>query len=271
MKIFKLSLIATSFVLIGCGGGGSNNSNSTLSELTPVKTVDDAKTSYKAINSFESIDISEVNSGYNKMSKGMQKSESAACTDGGSISYSSTDTKLIVSYAKCQLGDKYYNGDVRINVLDNDNYTIEISDYTSRDVGGEQYMNITMVVSKSNDIETVKFNGVMNQTSKSNDVSNISLDNMIIVEKDTYSESWSTIDGGINLKSKCVTGNYKFTTVEKLVDAQDGTYNTESGILDINGARYTFENPYVTVKTATEEDTMLQSELEKEMESNSCN
>ena len=267
MKLFQFSLITASFLLIGCGGGGGSDT-----PLTEVKTVDDAKTSYKAIESFKSIDVSKVNNGYSKLSQKMQKSESGACPNGGSVSYDiSDDSKdITISYNSCKIDSKYYNGRVSMHTEDN-NYEIKISDYTYRDVGGEQYMNITMNQSKSNDISTTKLNGVINQTSKNNDVSNVSLDNFVFVEKDTSSESWVTIDGGINLKSKCVTGNYKFTTDEKLVDAEDGSNNTESGILDINGAKYTFANPYVTIKTPSgEEDTMLQSELEKEMESNTC-
>ena len=268
MKLFQFSLIAASFLLIGCGGGGSSSPS-----LTEVKTVEDAKTSYKAMGSFNSIDISKVNSGYSKLSQKMQKSESGTCPNGGRVSYNvSDDSKdITISYNSCKIDSKYYNGRVSMHSDDSNNYVIEISDYTYRDIGGEQYMNITLTQSKSNDVTTTKLNGVMNQTSKNNDVSNIGFDNMLLVSKDTSSESWSTIDGGINLKSKCVTGNYKFTTDEKLVDAKDGSNNTESGILDINGAKYTFENPYVTIKTPSgEEDTMLQSELEKKMESNSC-
>ncbi len=268
MKFFQFSLILASFLLIGCGGGGSS-----APSLTEVKTVEDAKTSYKAMGSFNSIDISKVNSGYSKLSQKMQKSESGTCPNGGKVSYTiSDDSKnASITYDNCKDGDKYYNGRVSMQNSDSNNYVIKISDYTYRDVGGEQYMNITMNQSKSNDITTIKLNGVMNQTSKSNDVSNIGFDNMVLVAKETSSESWVTIDGGINLKSKCVTGNYRFTTDEKLVDAQDGSNNTKSGILDINGAKYTFDNPYVTIKTPSgEEDTMLQSELEKKMESSSC-
>jgi hypothetical protein len=267
MKNLKFSLIASVFLLVGCGGGGGSSAPA----LTNVKTVEDAKTSYKAISSFESIDISKVNSGYSKLSQKIQKSGSAACTDGGTVSYDESSTKITISYSQCRVGSKYYNGDVIMTNSDNKNFSIAISDYTYRDIGGEEYINITMVQSKSNDITTIKFDGVINETAKNKEVSNMSFDNMVITNKDTYSESWSTIDGGINLKSKCVTGNYQFTTKEKLVDAKDRTDNLESGILDINGATYTFENPYVTVKTATEEKTMLQSKLTEEMESNSCN
>lgn len=268
MNFFKVSLITASFLLIGCGGGGSDTP---VAALTSVKTVEEAKTSYKVVGSFETIDISKATDGYSKLSYKMQKSESDACTDGGTLSYNAPSSNdITITYNNCQVGSQYHNGSVIMHLEDNNNYTIEISNYTFRDVGGEQYMDITIVQSTNNDITTVKLNGQINQTSKSNVVSNMAFDNMVMVEKDTYSESWVTIDGGINLKSKCVTGNYQFTTVEKLVEAKDGTDNTESGILEINGARYTFENSYVTIKVDSEEKTMLQSELQEEMESSNC-
>jgi hypothetical protein len=269
MKIFKLSLIAASFLLIGCGGGGG----SSTPELTSIDTVEEATTSYKAVESFESIDISSVDSGYSKMSSKMQKAESASCTDGGTLSYdASTDgTSMVISYDNCQMGAQYYNGTVSVTVGESQQ-VIKISNYTYRDIGGEEYMNIVMTQSmSSDDVITTVFDGVINQKNNSNEVSNISFSNMKIAEKESYSESWSTIDGIIGLESKCVTGRYQFKTIEKLVDAKDGTFNTESGILDINGATYTFENPYVTIKVGDEERTLLQRELAEEADSSSCN
>jgi hypothetical protein len=273
MKIFKLSLIATSFLLIGCGGGSSSSTSSTV-ELTPVETVEEATTSYKALDSFESLDISTINEGYSKMSLTMQKTESASCTDGGTLGYDAADdgSSLVIFYNDCQMGSQYYNGTISFTMDSSYNQVIDISNYTYRDIGGEQYMNITMSQSMSSDeVLTTVLNGVINQTDTNNGLNNVSFNDMRITEKNTYTEAWSTIDGLISLESKCVTGSYQFKTIEKLVDTRDGTYNTQSGILDINGATYTFENPYVTIKTVTEEKTILQSELMEDAESTSCN
>ena len=267
MKIFKLSLIATSFLLIGCGGGGGSSAPA----LTDVKTVDDAKTSYKAMSSFKTMDITEVSDGYSKL---VQKTESVECYNGGSASrYVSDDTKTIkVSYDNCkETGELYINGSVEIYSEDKNHIVMTFSNYTSKDVGGEEYANIVIKLGEVNDVITVEFDGVINQTTKSNEVNNISFNNMVLTEKDTSNESWSTIDGGVNLKSKCVTGNYQFTTKEKLVEAKDGTNTIKSGILDINGATYTFYDDSVTVKTASEERTITQRELAEESTSTSCN
>ncbi len=77
------------------------------------------------------------------------------------------------------------------------------------------------------------------------------------------------IDGDLNVISQCFTGNFNVKTDEKIYDAQDGSDNAESGILELNGATYTFNNPYVTIKVDNEEKTLLQSDLEKEMNSSS--
>jgi len=274
MKIFKFTLIAISLLLIGCGSGSSK---SNTSELTSIKTIDDAKSSYKALNSFET--INNINSGYNNFSQKIQKiqkvnSVSEKCVYGGNINfYTSEDQKSIeISYEQCKdMNEVYINGTIKMYYEDENHGMITFSNYTEKDIDKEEYLDIVMKWNEDNNIEKTEINGIIKQTSKEDGINNISFKNMIITEKDTYNESWININGGIGLESKCTTGNYQFKTIEKLVEAKDGTENTESGILNINGATYTFNNPYVTIKTSTEEKTLLQSELEKEMESsNSC-
>ncbi|KIM03038.1 MAG: hypothetical protein KU29_13100 [Sulfurovum sp. FS06-10] len=82
-------------------------------------------------------------------------------------------------------------------------------------------------------------------------------------------ENWTTLDGDLNVISRCFTGNLNVKTNEKMYEAQDESNNTESGILELNGATYTFHNPHVTIKVGNEEKTLLQSDLEKEMNSSS--
>ena len=106
-------------------------------------------------------------------------------------------------------------------------------------------------------------NLTMSNLTMKNDGTELKTSSFVIVENE--SEYWSTMDGDIKVTAKCFSGNYDFKTISKVYDAQDGTDNAESGIFELNGARYTFSNPYVTIKTATEEETILQSELEKRM------
>ena len=92
-----------------------------------------------------------------------------------------------------------------------------------------------------------------------------------LIFKEDAQEHWSTMDGEMKIASQCFGGNFTFETVAKMYEAQDGSDNVESGILKMNGATYTFVNPYVTIKAGGEERTILQTELEKEMNhTNGC-
>jgi len=168
------------------------------------------------------------------------------------------------------MNEVYRNGSIEIHYENKYNSILTLSYYTEKDIDGEKYFNITEEWSEDeNNTEKTEINGVIKQTSKTGEINKISFNKYI--EKYSNDESWFSIDGGIGLESKCATGNYQFKTIEKLVEAKDGSENVESGILNINEATYTFENQSVTIKTPSEEETLLQSELEKEMESDSCN
>jgi len=85
MKIFKLSLIAISLLLIGCG---SSDSKSSEAKLTPIKTVDDAKTSYKVLDSSIQTAFSELDEKYNNFLQKIQKITSQKCVnDDGKVTY----------------------------------------------------------------------------------------------------------------------------------------------------------------------------------------
>jgi len=155
------------------------------------------------------------------------KTNSGSC-DSGTVSVTETENKFILVANGCTIGSTYMDGTIS---------ETELSDGT---------VNLTM----------------SNLTMK-NDGTELKTSSFVIVENE--SEYWSTMDGDIKVTAKCFSGNYDFKTISKVYDAQDGTDNAESGIFELNGARYTFSNPYVTIKTATEEETILQSELEKRM------
>jgi len=273
MQMSKWSILLGIFLLSGCGGGSGSSSEDSSLELTSIHTVEEAEESYKALNSFESIDLSEsFDSGYTKRVSTFEKAESVSCRDGGSLSYDvlMDGKQERVSYHECRVDSEYYNGVFTITTESDNRQVIEVSDYTYRDVGGEVYMNITISESMDMDLLTTTLDGVIKQKDITSEVNNISFNDFIIVEKDTYGESWFTMDGVMSVESKCVTGRYQFKTLEKLVETQDDSDNIEMGILEINEARYHFENPYVTITVGGDERTVLQRELEAEMNSSSC-
>jgi len=277
MNFFKLSLVTVSLLLVGCGSDGKSSSTA---DDTKIETVADAQKNFKALSAFGGMG-SSIGNGTNfrnlqnntKLNK-LQKGQKQACTDGGTFSFSiSEDEKITeINYDNCKMDGASYDGDIKITNINSNDSKIEITKYKYSNSTGSGYINITMEDKTLNDISTTTIDGEVNQKSNSGEINNISVSNMKFVEKDTSSESWSTIDGGMSIESKCFTGKYTFETVEKLVDATDGSDNVESGILKLNGATYTFNNPDVTINVGSSTETILQSELEKRFQTESvCN
>ena len=176
-----------------------------------------------------------------------------------------------MNFNQCKVNDSLQNG--RIIITDtnkdddtNDDSKIEIIDYTYSNSKKSGYINIIIDEKTVNNVSTMLMNGVMNEKNSDGEINNMSVTNMKFVEKETSTESWVNIDGMIKIESKCFTGTYTFKTIEKLVEAKDGSDNFESGILNLNNATYTFKNPDVTIKVGSTTETILQSELEKRFE-----
>ena len=83
----------------------------------------------------------------------------------------------------------------------------------------------------------------------------------LVIEEDDI-EQWTTIDGDMKITTQCASNSYEIKTLEKIYNAQDGSDNAERGILKINGATYTFDNPYVTIQVGDEQQRVLQSSLD---------
>jgi len=280
MKHFKLSLITLAILISGCGGGGSNNNTTPPTANThDTKTVAQAEKNFNAISALESLDNLDLELDMNSkvLSKALnhkvtnQKATTVHCSKGGTETITTSDDERTIhaSFNHCKEDTFSIDGKVTIINHGNGNMDLTYKNLTITNEEGTQYMNLTMKVNeeRSTQIETVSINGITKQTTKSGEKTNITFTNFVIKEKETSDESWSTIDGTVAVESKCTTGTYQFETIEKLVDATDGSDNLESGILKLNGATYTFENPYVTIKAGSQEETIKQSELEKRMNS----
>lgn len=282
MNYFKSSLIILAIIFSACGGNSSGGSSAS-SNTNEAQTVADAEKNLNALSAFKAVDISVkgVTKASTKMLRktlnnkfDIQKVTTNTCKDGGTITEDNPDDDKTLSYTfnNCQDGTYSINGKLIFIVTDANHISLTYKNLTVKDVGGTQYMNLTYKISKDdNDVTTLLIDGEVKQTLKSGEVNNISYSNFTVAEKKTYSESWATIDGTISLETKCTTGTYVFETVEKLVAAKDRSNNTESGILKLNGATYTYENPYVTIEVKGKSETILQSELKKRMEQhNNC-
>jgi len=255
--------------ILGCGENATSNNEA--------KTIAEAEKDLKVFSSFSIKDLSldsitgsnskTLNKAiHNKLTN--QKTTTVTCSDGGTFTLTpANDQKSFnYSYNNCKEGDSSIDGEISMTLQANSpDMRLTYNQLTIINEEGTQYMDLIMKLNKDTirQIETVSIHGVMNQTSISGEKNNIKYTNFVSRDREASDESWSTIDGTVEIESKCTTGTYTFKTIEKLVDAKDGSEHTESGIFKLNGATYTFENPYVTIKTDSEEKTITQTEFEE--------
>ena len=272
MNFFKLSLLTVSLLLIGCGS--DSKSNSDKPNDTKVESIKDAQKNFKVITAFGGLgkSIGQVTNTDNlkkqKILNKLQKEGPRSCKDGGtsSVVISQNETIIEMNFNQCKVNDSLQNGRIIITDINDYDSKLEIIEYTYSDRNSSGYMNITMEEKTINNISTTLMNGVINQKNSNGEINNMSVTNMKSVEKETSTEFWYTMDGSMSIESKCFTGAYTFKTIEKLVQAKDGSENLESGILKLNSATYTFNNPDVTIKIGSSTETILQSDLEKRFE-----
>ena len=229
MKYLTLSLITIALLANGCGGSSSSEPE----ESTKITTVAEAKTNFKALGGISSFgEASTTVNTNNKLQKSSsQKSGTKAC-DSGSLTYNISDDEnsITITSDQCRLNDNTVNGSMSLNTLSN---------------GSEEI--------------------IFKNLSMSNPNESFSATSLVMISNDT--EHWMQMDGDLKITSKCFSGKYDFKTIEKLYEVQGTGDNIERGILEMNGVRYTFNNPNVTIQVGTQTETILQTELDKRMNS----
>jgi hypothetical protein len=263
-------------MFIGCGSGGSSSDTTTPNQNTTqtVTTVEEAKANAVAISKIGSISAMNFTRFQTIPSTtGQQKVYSNNCPNGGTLTYNVSEDveNFTVTYTQCKLDTETINGSLSMLFSNENSYELSFNNLTYNGTYGSGYYDHSMTYNydTATNLYTIQHNGTMKQT-ENGEEEVMTTKNLIIQFKSNLSESWSKIDGGLDISSKCLNESYAFKTIEKLVEAKDKSDNLDSGIIEINGATFTFENPHVTIKTATEEKTILQSELEEENNSTSC-
>jgi len=231
-KILKLSIATSTILIITACGGGSGGGEIKTPKLTNITTIEEAKSSFQAISATDS--LNGISNEVNQKSSNYNKTNSNNCLNGGTVTIIEEGSTNTIIAKNCTNGNYYINGSLSFTQNSDESEIITMSNLTAKDGKIDFYSSKLTVVENEN-------------------------------------EHWSTIDGDISVTSKCFSGNYNFETIEKIYDVQDNSDNAESGILKINGVTYTFDNPYVTIKLGDKEETILQSELTKQIEnSTSC-
>jgi hypothetical protein len=219
--------LITASLLLIGCGSSSDDGGSDAPEAT---TIEKAESNFKAFGG--AMSSSQELKNQNTKMKQLAKTESGSCTHGGtfSMSLSEDETNMNMSFNNCKFDDTYIDGTMIMTEYDDYHYKMEMKNLTMKDSENDLYFK-----------------------------------NLALEENEL--EYWSTIDGDMNINSKCFTGKYNFTTLERLIETQDASDNLESGKLKLNGAIYTFNNPNVTIEVAGKTKTILQTELDEQMTS----
>lgn len=225
MNIFKLSLITTSLLLIGCG------SDSKSDDTPKATTITEAVNNTKALNALGNLSkINSVNS--SKMQK-LSQNQTFPCSGGGtmSIKTSEDETESTIVMDECNQDNSFINGSFTMIEKDNGYFKMTMKNLTVKESNGDKTIAKELVM-EGND-----------------------------------NEYWSAINGDISISSQCFNATLDIKTLEKMYEMQDDSDGVEKGKIELNGASYTFNYPNVTIKAGSETKTMLQTELDKEMES----
>ena len=225
MNIFKLSLIATSLLLIGCG------SDSKSDDTPKVTTISEAVNNTKALGAVSSLGkLNRINN--SKMQK-TSLNQTVSCSGGGSMSLDMSEdgSEMSIEMNKCNQAGSFMDGELTIIEKDNGYFKMTMKELTVKDSNGDK-TSAKQLVMEGNE-----------------------------------NEYWSVIDGDMSITSKCFNADFNIKTLEKMYEMQDGSDGVEKGKIELNGASYTFNYPNVTIQVGSETKTMLQTELDKEMES----
>ena len=209
-------------------GCGSDSKSDDAPKAT---TITEAVNNTKAFNAIGNLsNINRTNT--SKMQK-LSKNQTFPCSGGGTMSLNTSEdeTESTIVMNKCNQEGSYIDGSLTMIEKDNGYFKVTMKNLTVKDSNGDK-ISAQQLVMEGND-----------------------------------NEYWSVMNGDISIVAKCFNATLDIKTLEKMYEMQDGSDGVEKGKIELNGASYTFSYPNVTIKAGSETKTMLQTELDKEMES----
>jgi len=268
---FSLSVSVLSFLLIACGGSDSGKSTSPIK----AKTIEQAEKNLVALGYI----LSRVSKQYVEDSTkfGIHptlKEERIIECDQGTLETSSKDkNSLTVIYRGCNYDGEYQDGTVMRKKVFVDstrtvNKTTKYSNYTYKKGSSESYLDL---IEEIHTIENYyegavtsfySLDGVHSST-YAGEKDSVTYSNFI--EKGTIRTS--TFNGKLEFDTRCIKGTYMIETVEKVafLYKSKGIDAIASGTLKLNGATYTYEEPYLIVEAGGKSKTYYQSNISKRM------
>lgn len=168
MNFIKLSILATSILLIGCGDDSKNDT------VTKARTIEDATKNMKALNAIGNLSKFD-NNNINKI-QNLSKEKSFPCAKGGnmSIDISEDSTQSTIIMDECKQNDNsYIDGKFEVVEKDNGYSKTIITNYTLKDSNGEEFSTPKLIIEENDNeywstidgdlkIRTKCFNGSFN-------------------------------------------------------------------------------------------------------------
>ncbi len=296
MNFIKLMFISISLLFTGCGNSDSNSSTS--KKEIPINNVSEAKRGLNSFSGFQSLDISKenvqnTNNFFSKMQKGsvknilsiydyiklpiinmklpqkifkLKKSGERACRNGGTFDYYISDAKndMDLTFKDCKVGTTVTNGEISLR-SSKSKITLIYRNYVVTDRVGERKVNYKMDIEILENSATLLSNGTVKLINSKNETFTKVIDNISWKLSTLNNDMFWTFNGKVSFDSKCFTGTYNVQTVEDItVRNYKSNSSISSGILKVNTATYTYEDPYVTIETEGETKIILQSEVKRE-------
>jgi len=279
-KILILSSMV-SLLILGCGSGGDSNDKKTTTSIDgALKIGDVAYTTPTGINFGNKMrtNLSKTHRAY-KSSIFNSKETVNSCSESGTVSLEegSTETSIVfkdcINYNEETYIYEYYDGTLSVSTNGESIVAKEyfyIPNIENPHTGS--YMNLSLNAKENKNIITTSIDGRMKEFKDNEIIEDATFDELIM--KNDSSNNALYLDGKYTYKAGCINESYTFKTYQWLIPNNTNPNEYTSGIITVNGMKYTYEDDRVTVnyqnKVGEFSQQELNEEVEKEKDSQEC-